>query len=428
VSTLPEARPDVIVPQGFAAGGWTAGIKSSGRPDVAVVAVTGDAPAAAAAAFTLNRVVAAPITVSRRNLRATCPEGDGRYGYARAVICTSGSANAATGEIGERDQEQLGEAVGELVGSPASAVLAMSTGVIGTRLPVEMVEGALREHLRDGLSSDPVAFEAAADAMRTTDSRRKVASVVTGSFRVLGMAKGVGMIHPRMATMLSILMTDAVAAPDELAAILRRVVARTWDQLSVDGDTSTNDTVYLLASGAEVAHLPDVAQAVESVARSLARQQAADGEGAQTLLTCQVSGARDDVDARAVARAVISSSLVKAAVHGRDPNWGRLAGAAGNARLPDPEVLQGGGLAADEAWQRAGDGVDLDPSRLAIAIAGTTVFEGEPIDFDRDAVRTAMDSGEVLVRIDLGLGDGIGEAWGCDLTEAYVVENSAYTT
>ena len=180
--------------------------------------------------------------------------------------------------------------------------------------------------------------------------------------RVTGIAKGVGMIHPRMATMLSIVLTDATIEPAALHGLLRPATARTWDQLSVDGDTSTNDTVFLLASGAAGAmplkarsrEARELGHAIEAVARELARQQAADGEGATTLVTCQVSGAADDADARAVARAVVSSSLVKAAVHGRDPNWGRIAGAAGNARLADAPVLEAAGLSTDDAARRGG--------------------------------------------------------------------------
>ena len=167
------------------------------------------------------------------------------------------------------------------------------------------------------------------------------------------------------------------------------------------------------------------------MARDLARQQAADGEGATTLITCQVSGAADDAEARAVARAVISSSLVKAAVHGRDPNWGRVAGAAGNATLADEAVLLAGGLPADEARARAGTAAALDPDLLRIAIAGHLVFDGPaggPVEFDRAAARAAMDAPELLIRLDLGLGDGTGEGFGCDLTETYVTENSEYTT
>jgi glutamate N-acetyltransferase / amino-acid N-acetyltransferase len=167
------------------------------------------------------------------------------------------------------------------------------------------------------------------------------------------------------------------------------------------------------------------------VARDLARQQAADGEGATTLITCAVTGARDDADARAVARAVVSSSLVKAAIHGRDPNWGRVVGAAGNARLADPAVLVAAGLATADAEARGGRAADVVPERLRVAIAGRPVFDGTaggPLDFDRAAVRAAMDAAECLIRLDLGLGDGSGEAFGCDLTEAYVRENAEYTT
>jgi glutamate N-acetyltransferase/amino-acid N-acetyltransferase len=256
---------------------------------------------------------------------------------------------------------------------------------------------------------------------------------------VSGIAKGVGMIHPNMATMLSVVLTDASVAPETLWTLLRPAAVRTWDQLSVDGDTSTNDTVFVLASGDAGGAPADpgspaaalLGEAIEAVARDLARQQAADGEGATTLITATVRGARDDIDARAVARAVVSSSLVKAAAHGKDPNWGRIAGAAGNARAAAATVLEAAKLAPTEATARAGSPVHLDPDRLRIAIAGTPVFDGAaggPLAFDRAATRAAMDAPELVIELDLGLGDGRGEAFGCDLTEAYVVENSEYTT
>jgi glutamate N-acetyltransferase/amino-acid N-acetyltransferase len=239
-----------------------------------------------------------------------------------------------------------------------------------------------------------------------------------------------------MATMLAVILTDATTDPGTLHGMLRGAAARTWDQLSVDGDTSTNDSVLVLASGASgaaplAAGDPGAAAlggAIEAVARSLARQQAADGEGATTLITCQVTGASDDVDARAVARAVISSSLVKAAVHGRDPNWGRIAGAVGNAQAAESWVLEAAGLTAADAAARAGTPVSVDPERLRIAVAGHAVYAGGPLPFDRSAARAAMTAGEVLIRLDLGAGDGSGEAFGCDLTEAYVRENAEYTT
>jgi len=238
-----------------------------------------------------------------------------------------------------------------------------------------------------------------------------------------------------MATMLSVILTDASVPPATLHALLAPIVQRTWNQISVDGDTSTNDTVFLLASGASKASVTPASNegvllgsAIEAVARSLARQQAADGEGASTLITCQVSGAADDPDARAIARSVVSSSLLKAAVHGRDPNWGRVASAAGNARLPDEQLLEAAGLHHTEAAPRAGRAPELDLDKLRIAIAGTLVFDGAPIPFDRNAVRQAMEAPEVLIRLHLALGGGMGEAFGCDLTEAYVVENAEYTT
>jgi glutamate N-acetyltransferase/amino-acid N-acetyltransferase len=291
----------------------------------------------------------------------------------------------------------------------------MSTGIIGTRLPLERVDAGIAALVRGGrLSAEPAGLEAAAEALRTTDSRAKLATATLGGLTVTGIAKGVGMIHPRMATMLSVVLTDAAVDPATLHGLLLGAAGRTWNQLSVDGDTSTNDTVIVLASGASGVTCEaggpaaeQLGRAIEAVARDLARQQAADGEGATTLLTCQVSGARDDADARAVAREVISSSLVKAAAHGRDPNWGRIAGAAGNAAAT------------------------VDPALLRIAIAGHLVYDGPaggPVAFDRAAARAAMEAAEVLIRLDLGLGEGSGEAFGCDLTEAYVIENSEYTT
>jgi glutamate N-acetyltransferase/amino-acid N-acetyltransferase len=434
---LPPVEREPVLPRGFAAGGATCGIKASGRPDLAIVATT-SGTASAAAVFTSNAFAAAPVKLSQRHL------GAGHFGVARAVISTSGSANAATGAAGDADQAAVAAALASALNVPLEQTLHLSTGVIGTRLPVDRVVAGIKELVpRLGATRD--GWLAAAEALRTTDSRAKLATTSVRlpdggePITVSGIAKGVGMIHPRMATMLAIVLTDAAVEPETLHALLRGATVRTWNQLSVDGDTSTNDTVFLLASGAaggsRVAPGSAAAQAlgkaIEAVARDLARQQAADGEGASTLLTCQVSGAVDDAEARAVARSVVSSSLVKAAVHGRDPNWGRIGGAAGNARLADAPILVAAGLAAADAERRAGRPAALDPDRLRIGIAGHLVFDGSvggPVAFDRSAARAAMEASEVLVRLDLGLGGGTGEAFGCDLTEAYVVENSEYTT
>ena len=450
---LPPVERRAAIPAGFAAAGGVAGIKASGRPDLAIIATAagpaGDrAPAAAAAVFTSNAFAAAPVRLSQAHLAATDPEGNGRFGWATAIISTSGCANAATGAAGDADQVVVGTILAEALGVPEEQTLLLSTGVIGTRLPLDIVRsGVAAVALTLAPSDDGLA--AAAEALRTTDSVVKAATttiilpepdgLAVRSVRVTGIAKGVGMIHPRMATMLSIVLTDATVDPATLHGLLRPAAARTWDQLSVDGDTSTNDTVFVLASaaagGAPVAagthEAAELGRAIEAVARDLARQQAADGEGATTLITCQVSGAADDADARAVARAVISSSLVKTAVHGRDPNWGRIAGAAGNATLAGEAILAAAGLTGSAARSRAGTAAELDPDRLRIAIAGHLVFDGSaagPVAFDRAAARLAMDSPELLIRLDLGLGDGHGEAFGCDLTEAYVIENSEYTT
>jgi glutamate N-acetyltransferase / amino-acid N-acetyltransferase len=444
---LPPVHRAAALPAGFVAGGAVAGIKASGRPDLAVVVTTGG-PAATAAVFTPNPFAAAPVRLSQAHLRASEPAGLGRFGWAEAIVSTSGCANAATGAAGDRDQTVVARALADAAGVPVERTLLLSTGVIGTRLPLDRVQAGLRTLVPGGLALTGDGLEAAATALCTTDSRTKIATVALtlpgpeGSqvaVRVSGIAKGVGMIHPRMATMLAIVLTDATVQPAVLHGLVRVAAARTWDQLSVDGDTSTNDTVFVLASGAAGAAPAQagssaalaLGRAIEAVARDLARQQAADGEGATTLLTCQVSGAADDADARAVARSVVSSSLVKAAAHGRDPNWGRIVAAAGNARLADAAVLAAAGLADDVAVDRAGTAAAVDPDRLRVAIAGHLVFDGTadgPVAFERAAVRRAMDAPDVLVRLDLGLGGGVGEAFGCDLTEAYVIENSEYTT
>jgi glutamate N-acetyltransferase / amino-acid N-acetyltransferase len=465
LAQLPTALPQVerrsIMPGGFLAGGLAAGIKRSGKPDLAVIVTGGAMPqptsaqgavplgprAAVAALFTRNQLPAAPVRLSEEHLLATEPRGGGRFGWTHGLIATSGSANAATGAAGDADQRLLAQKLAACIGTSPQLTLALSTGIIGTRLPVETVRSGLHG-LLPTLGPGESDLLAAATALRTTDSTTKVATATAtiqredgeaAVVRVTGIAKGVGMIHPGMATMLAVLLTDATIDPETLAGLLREAGSRTWNQLSVDGDTSTNDTVLLLASGAAgaapvaagTAAATALGDAITAVARDLARQQAADGEGATTLITCQVTGAADDVGARAVARAVVSSSLVKAAVHGHDPNWGRVLAAAGNAHLPDAEQLEMVGIPTNEAAAWGGRPVAIDADRLGLAIAGHAVFDGAaggPLEFDRDAARAAMAQPEVVIRIDLGEGTGSGEAFGCDLTEAYVRENAEYTT
>ena len=445
---LPSVERRASLPAGFRAGGLAAGIKASGRPDLAL-AVTTAGPAAAAAVFTPNAFAAAPVRQSRANLAATSGDPRGGFGWARAVVSTSGSANAATGAAGDADQAEVGRLVATALRIDETHVLHLSTGVIGTRLPLDKV-GAGLDALVPRLTEDDAGLGAAAMALQTTDSVTKMATTTvdlpgpdggpaTVGVTVTGIAKGVGMIHPNMATMLSVILTDAAVEPGVLWGLLRPAAVRTWNQLSVDGDTSTNDTVFVLASGATAtapvtAGSPAAAAlgaGIEAVARDLARHQAADGAGATILITVVVRGAQDDADARAVARSIVSSSLVKAAAHGKDPNWGRIAGAAGNAVVASPAVLEAAGLPAAEAAARAGQRASLDPDRLRISIAGHLVFDGAqggPVAFDRAAARAAMNAPELMIELDLGLGNGTGEAFGCDLTEAYVIENSEYTT
>jgi glutamate N-acetyltransferase/amino-acid N-acetyltransferase len=447
LTDLPPVERAARMPAGFSAVGATAGIKASGRPDFALI-VADAGPVPVAAVFTPNRFAAAPVRLSRANLRAT-GGSDLTAGYARAVIATSGSANAATGPAGDADQAAIGLAVATALEVDPTQVLHLSTGVIGTRLPVDKVIAAIARVADGGLAATDEALASAAVSLRTTDSTTKTAAVRVAlpaadggapvTVTVSGICKGVGMIHPRMATMLSVVLTDATADPATLRTLLRSAAARTWNQLSVDGDTSTNDTVFLLASGAagaadaatNVEARAALSAAVEAVARDIAIQQARDGEGATSLITCQVSGAADDADARAIARAVISSSLVKAAVHGRDANWGRIAGAAGNALVAEAAVLEAAGLPAQEAAVRAFQPAALDPATMRIAIAGHLAYDGAlggPTGVDKAATRASMTAEEVLIRVDVGLGDGTGEAFGCPLTEAYVKENAEYTT
>lgn len=443
-SDLPAPTPAAWLPDGFRVAGTRAGIKASGALDLALV-LTDGGPAAVAATFTTNRLPAAAVRMDQEHLAASEPAGAGRYGWSSAMMATSGCANAATGQSGLDDQRALAAALAAAVGTEDQYILAMSTGLIGTRLPVERIAHAMTTAIAAGLGSEDAAFGNVAEALRTTDSRPKAAAIrlefpdADGQARMVtisGVAKGVGMIHPHMATMLCFVLTDATAEPATLHRILRPIVARTWDQISVDGDQSTNDTVLLAASGAAgAAPLEDDAEAatsfalaLEAVCRSLARQQAADGEGAATLISCGVSGARDAAAGRAAARAVVASDLVKAAIHGADPNWGRIAMAVGNATVASAAVLEAAGLDEPTARARAGQPVELDPARLRIDIEGVPVFAGVAVPFDEPALRERMRGGEVLIRIDLGVGDGLGEAFGCDLTEQYVIENSEYST
>jgi glutamate N-acetyltransferase/amino-acid N-acetyltransferase len=391
----------VTSPAGFMASALHAGIKSDPEsPDLALL--VSERPCAVAATFTRNRFAAAPVQLDRERIRS---------GRARGVLINSGNANACTGDQGLENARLMARWAADKIGASADEVLVASTGVIGVQLPMERIkEGLARlEVSRDG-------GILAARGIMTTDRRPKHVAVqldIGGStVRVGGMSKGAGMIHPDMATMLCFVTTDAQAEPHHLQAILERGVGDSFNMISIDGDTSTNDTCMLLANGASGVSLSsdsygaDLFQrGLNEVAQCLARAIVADGEGAERTMRVEVRGARSEADARLAARAVASSSLTKAALHGADPNWGRILCAVGYS------------------------GAAFDPERVELRIGRVPlVRDGTPLDFDAAAASDAMKQDEVQILVDLHEDQSSAVSWGCELTEAYVVENSAYTT
>jgi glutamate N-acetyltransferase/amino-acid N-acetyltransferase len=403
VSVRP-VRGGITTPRGFRVAAARAGLRSGPGPDLALL-VSERGPVPAAATFTKNRLRAAPVELSMRALRTS-------RGRIAAVVANAGCANAGTGAQGLDDARAVQTLVAEQVGVANRHVFTASTGLIGSRLGVERIASVLPS-LRPAAGRR--ADGEAAHAIMTTDTVPKESAVEVDLGRgrtahVAGMAKGSGMIHPQMGTMLAFLTTDAPIGPGALRDALRATVDRTFNQVTVDGDPSTNDTVLVLASGAEGgaelagAALDAFEEGLEAVCRSLAEQIAADGEGAQHRIDVSVIGARSDREARLVARTVASSSLVKTAVHGADPNWGRIAAAAGRS------------------------GARLDPDRLAVRIGAITVYDGAPLPFDERAASRALRGKVVGIGLDLRLGRGSGMAWGCDLSAEYVAINSEYRT
>jgi glutamate N-acetyltransferase / amino-acid N-acetyltransferase len=396
-----DERP-IFVP-GFGFGAAACGIKASGLPDVAIVAC--ERPATAAATFTRNRFAAAPVTVARERLRAN---------RLQAIVVNSGNANACTGRRGLADAHHACALAARALKVPPGLVAPASTGIIGTPLPRRELELGIAAA---AVSIAPDGLWRFARAIMTSDAFPKVSTttVTVGRQRVMvaAIAKGAGMIAPDLATLLVFLLTDAVIAPAAAKAIVRAVSAEAFNGLSVDGDTSTNDSLFLLASGAAgnpgaKAGSP-AARAIERAATEvgvdLARQVAADGEGATKLVTIEVGGAPSPAAARKVARAVGSSTLVKTAFFGGDPNWGRIACAIGAS------------------------GVPIDPERVTIRLGRAVVFRrGLGVEAGRVSAREAMAGQEITVRIDLGGGSSRGRLITSDLSHDYVEFNSAYTT
>lgn len=391
---------DVCSPAGFRAAGVHCGLKYR-KPDLALL--VSDRPAAAAGVFTTNRVQAAPVRYSR---------GAVADGEARAIVANSANANACTGERGDRDAEEMARLAGRALEVDPRRVLVASTGVIGVPLPMDRV----REGIDSAAGNLGPDAGAASRAILTTDRWTKTAAARFSdgdtTCTVGGMAKGAGMIHPRMATTLGFLTTDARVPPAVLRSVLREAVDASFNRITVDGETSTNDAVLALANGAaggppveSGAPLRGLKAATSAVARALALEVVRDGEGATTVARISVTGAGGEGEARAVAERLATSPLVKTALHGGDPNWGRVMAAAGSA------------------------GVDLDPGALEVRVGGVRVVEGGTgvSGAEEDAAR-ALAGDEVEIRVDLGAGEARHHMWTCDLSEEYVRINGSYTS
>jgi glutamate N-acetyltransferase/amino-acid N-acetyltransferase len=392
----------VTAARGFRAGAVSVGVKDGpSRLDLAVVVA--DAPCVAHALFTQCQVVAAPVIVSRERIAS---------GRAQGIVLNSGNANACTGAAGMAAAREMADRAAAQVGIEPGLMLVASTGVIGVPLPMD--------RLRHGLGQLEPTSDGGHDTARaimTTDlvPKEYAVGLDLGGARISigGMAKGSGMIHPKLATMLAVVTTDAALDAQVAQSALRAAADRSFNQISVDRDTSTNDMLLLLANGASAippirAGTPEAAAfgaALETVCVELARMIARDGEGATRLVEVTVEGAQSEEEARRVAREVVSSNLVKAAIYGQDPNWGRILSAVGNA------------------------GATINPSTIDVYIGNCQVAAaGAAASFDPALVRSAMEPPEVQIRVALHMGAARGRAWGCDLTEGYVKINAEYTT
>jgi glutamate N-acetyltransferase/amino-acid N-acetyltransferase len=383
----------VVAAPGFVAGGVACGIKASGDGDLALVATADGLPVPTAGVFTRNLVVAAPVVVSRRHLAAT-------GGRAAAVVLSSGNANAATGARGESDAEEMCALTAKGIGAEPDSVLVCSTGLIGYELPMDRLAAGIPA-LTAARGSDALHGAAAAEAIMTTDTRRKETVVQGDGFVVGGMAKGAAMLAPDMATMLAVLTTDARVDPPVLAEALRGGVADSFNAMSVDGCTSTNDTVLILAGGTAGPLDPaGFAAAVAAACEDLATQMVGDAEGHTKVVRVRVTGAASAAEARQAARKVADSQLTKCSWFGADPYWGRIASDLGSA------------------------GVALDPAALTIAYGGTVVTRGcAPAAHDEAAVAAHMVGDRLDVLCDLGVGDGRAQVLTNDLAYGYIDEN-----
>ena len=385
---------------GFTAGATAAGVKSGTPERLDVGLIVADRPCVAAATFTTNQVIAAPCVVTKRHVGA---------GPLRGVVVNSGNANACTGEQGERDAVAMAEAAAKAIGAKPMEIAVASTGVIGVPLPVDRITRALGQ-IRPALDG----WDDLSRAIMTTDTRPKIVErevwLRGRPVRVGGIAKGAGMIHPNMATLLAFVTTDARLDPSAAQRALAAATDASFNAISVDGDTSTNDTALLLASGASEVDVTGEAwepftEALTEVCGELARMIVADGEGATKVFEVRVRGAASPSEARTAARTITTSNLVKTAIHGADPNWGRILAAAGRS------------------------GARVDQRRASVRIGDVDVFSrGAPCAFDASAVRRVFERASLTIDVDLGSGDATAKAWGCDLSAEYVHINADYTT
>jgi glutamate N-acetyltransferase / amino-acid N-acetyltransferase len=379
-------------PQGFLSLAKNIGIKDS-TLDLAVIYST--VRARAAAVFTRNRFPGAPVIVGRKHVT---------NGYVQALVINSKNANVAMGKQGIDNAIETCRIVGEELDISSYDVLPFSTGVIGRPLPMDKIRAGLK-----GIRSElkPNNLKLAAEAIMTTDKYPKYFSCQVGPTIIAGIAKGAGMIEPNMATMLVYLMTDAELSAASLRPMLKQVVDRTFNSMSIDTDTSTSDTVVLMANGVAGPVNPREFEAgLLKVSEYLTREIARSGEGATKLITVDVNSAKTTAQAKRVAKSVVNSPLVKTAVYGCDPNWGRVIMAVG--KTFDPSI---------------------EPGKVTIRFGDTNVFKkGSPMDCDLEALRKYLDQSEVMIGVDLGIGKASARVWGCDLTEGYIKENAYYTT
>jgi glutamate N-acetyltransferase / amino-acid N-acetyltransferase len=404
---MKHALSESSLPRGFRFAAAACGLKKTGALDLALL--SSDLPASAAAVFTQNLVVAAPVLICKQHLRAS-------KGRMRAVVVNAGNANCATGSQGQDAAVRTVAEAAKRFGCPTQEVFVCSTGVIGVQLPVEKILRALPKLSRNRRPSAR-SFAEVSLAICTTDTRPKTAAAslkMAGKrIHLAGCAKGAGMIHPNMATTLAFVVTDAAIAPALLQRTLKEVTARTFNSISIDGDTSTNDTLLVLANGASgapairngtAAHRA-FSLALEEVCRSLALQIVADGEGAQRVIEIEVRGAKTEAAARRIAETIATSPLVKTAFAGGDPNWGRIFAAAGRS------------------------GVRFDPALVDIKMAGIPVLRrGQPLDFNERAASNKLLAEHVPILVDLHAGKSAARYWTCDMTAEYVRINASYRT